>query len=145
MQRNNESIRSYIQRWTNIKNSAEDISEEIAIDAFRHGVLRRELREELGRSKPRTIKHLMEISNRWADGEDSIRDDRDYTPEDDDAEPRYDSGRRSSRNNDRHKRRKNRSYKDAEGTEFIAVQFLGNRKGSKRGGGSRDSSSRKPT
>jgi hypothetical protein len=58
MQRTHESIRSYIQRWTNLKNLTQDISEEIAIDAFQHGVHRRELKEELGRARPRTINQL---------------------------------------------------------------------------------------
>ena len=38
IQRHNEPVRSYIQRWTTLKNSAEDISEERAIDAFTNGV-----------------------------------------------------------------------------------------------------------
>ena len=63
-QRSGESLRSYIQRWSIIKNSAENISEDRAIDAFNGGVRRMELREELGRSKPKTIDHLMEITNR---------------------------------------------------------------------------------
>src|ERR1041385_6187923 len=32
-----ETVRAYIQRWTILKNSAEDISDESAIDAFRRG------------------------------------------------------------------------------------------------------------
>src|SRR5664279_1936327 len=36
-QKYGESIRAYIQRWTILRNSAEDISEESAIDAFRRG------------------------------------------------------------------------------------------------------------
>jgi hypothetical protein len=58
----------------------------MAIDAFRRGVQRRELREELDRSKPKTTKHLMDISNKMADSEDSVRADREYTPEDDDVD-----------------------------------------------------------
>ena len=51
-QRSGESLRFYIQRWSIIKNSVENISEDHAIDAFNGGVCRIELREELGRSKP---------------------------------------------------------------------------------------------
>lgn len=39
-QRSGESIRSYIQRWTILKNTTEDISEERAIDAFNTGLRR---------------------------------------------------------------------------------------------------------
>jgi hypothetical protein len=34
VQRKDETLRSYIQRWSVIKNSAEDVSDERAIDAF---------------------------------------------------------------------------------------------------------------
>ena len=46
-QGSNESIRKYIQRWTIMRNSAEDISEESAVDAFKRGLRRRELKESL--------------------------------------------------------------------------------------------------
>src|SRR3954462_11289622 len=45
-QRTGESIRSYILRWSNTKNSASHISEERAIDAFRDGVKRQDFKEE---------------------------------------------------------------------------------------------------
>ena len=72
-QRSGESLRSYIQRCSIIKNSAENISKDRGIDAFKGGVRRIELRKELGHSKPKTIDHLMEIANQWADGEDSVK------------------------------------------------------------------------
>ena len=40
-----ESLRAYIQRWTILKNSAEEISDESAIDAFRRGLQRVTFRE----------------------------------------------------------------------------------------------------
>jgi hypothetical protein len=55
MQRKDETLRSYIQRWSVIKNSAEDISDERAIDAFSAGLHRLDLMEEVGRTKPRTV------------------------------------------------------------------------------------------
>ena len=71
-QRTGESIRSYILCWSNTKDSAAHISEERAIDAFRNGVKRQDFKEELGRVKPKTLDHLMDIANRWADSEDSV-------------------------------------------------------------------------
>src|SRR3954471_14968937 len=70
--RTGKSIRSYILRWSNTKNSAAHISEERAIDAFKDGVKRQDFKEELGRVKPKTLDHLMDIASRWADGEDSV-------------------------------------------------------------------------
>jgi hypothetical protein len=53
----------------NKKNSAEDVSNERAVDAFTSGLRRSDLIEELGRAKPKTVSELMEIVNRFADGE----------------------------------------------------------------------------
>src|SRR4051812_9530850 len=39
---------------------------------FNGGVRRWEFREELGHVKPKTIDHLMDITNCWADGEDAV-------------------------------------------------------------------------
>jgi hypothetical protein len=55
MQRKDETLRSYIERWSVIKNSAEDISDERAIDAFSAGLRRLDLVEEVGRVKPRIV------------------------------------------------------------------------------------------
>jgi hypothetical protein len=108
-------------------------------------VHRRELKEELGRSKPKTITHLMEVANRWADGEDSMRGERDYTPEEDNVDARYsaDPGRRSSRNSDRRRKRKNRAYDEAYGAELVAAQFASNRDNGGRTSGNREGSYRK--
>src|SRR3954470_7852529 len=82
-----ESLRTYIQRWTILKNSAEDISDESAIDAFRRGLQRIDFKEQLGQMKVQTLARLLEQANNWADGEDSVwneseiqiaRTERDY-------------------------------------------------------------------
>ena len=67
---------SDLQRWTLLRNATEKISEDNAIYAFTRGVYRVELRETFGRVKPKTIAHLMQIANEWADGEDYIRNER---------------------------------------------------------------------
>ena len=53
----------------------------------------------------------MQIANEWADGEDSIRNERRGTPVEADAQ-----GSWSRRNNDRRRKRKARAYDDTEGT-----------------------------
>src|ERR1041385_8768872 len=46
-----ETLQAYIQCWTILKNSAEDISDESAIDTFRRGLQRTEFKEQLGQMK----------------------------------------------------------------------------------------------
>ncbi|KAK1603321.1 hypothetical protein QYE76_016673 [Lolium multiflorum] len=107
-QKQKESMRSYIGRFTKLLNAAEDVSVDRAIDAFSDGIRRESYIEELGRKKPKTITKLMEIANSWADGEDNVRKPRQRSDDEDDDQPKHDSGGRRDRN----KRRKNRSYDD---------------------------------
>jgi hypothetical protein len=76
-------LRSYIQRWSVIKNLAKDISDERAIDAFSAGLRRSDLMEEIGRRRPTTVAKLMEEANRFADGEDAYNNKRGHSPEGD--------------------------------------------------------------
>jgi hypothetical protein len=76
VQRKDEILCSYIQCWSVIKNSAEDVSDERAIDAFLAGLHRSDLVEEVGRTKPRIVSELMEVANRFADGEDAYNNKR---------------------------------------------------------------------
>jgi hypothetical protein len=77
VQRKDETLRSYIQRWSVIKNSAEDVSDERAIDAFLAGLRRSDLVEEVGRTKPRTVSELMKVVNRFADEDDAYNNNGD--------------------------------------------------------------------
>jgi hypothetical protein len=95
-----ETMCSYIQRWSVIKNAAEDVSDERAIDAFSAGLHRADLVEEIGRIKPRTVAELMEIANRFADGEDAYNNKRGRSPEVDKSSRQ----RRRYRNSDNHGR-----------------------------------------
>ncbi|KAK1661028.1 hypothetical protein QYE76_049187 [Lolium multiflorum] len=70
-QKQKESMRAYIGRFTKLLNAAEDVSVDRAIDAFSDGIRRESYIEELGRKKPKTITKLMEIANSWANGEDN--------------------------------------------------------------------------
>jgi hypothetical protein len=63
VQQKGETLRSYIQCWSAIKNSAEDVSDERAIDAFSSGLRRSDLVEEIGRTRPRTVSELMEVAD----------------------------------------------------------------------------------
>ncbi|KAK1573632.1 hypothetical protein QYE76_016399 [Lolium multiflorum] len=120
-QKHDESMRKYIQRWNIIKNSAEDISDERAIDAFVAGVRRADFIEDLGRTNPKTISALMEIANKWADGEDAIYNKRHRSPEED-------RGR-----NYQNRRRFSRQFYNNDAPGHISAGFRGN-----PGGNSRD-------
>jgi hypothetical protein len=81
VQRKGETLHSYIHRWSVIKNSAEDVSDERAIDAFSAGLRCSDLVEEIGRTRPATVAKLMEEANRFADGEDAYNNKRGCSPE----------------------------------------------------------------
>jgi hypothetical protein len=101
VQRKDKTLRSYVQWWSVIKNSAEDVSDEWAIDAFLAGLRRSDLMEEVGRTKPRTVSELIEVANRFTDGEDAYNNKLGHSPEVDRASRR----RRRYRNEDSHARR----------------------------------------
>jgi hypothetical protein len=75
------------------------VSDERAIDAFIIGLRRGDLVEEMGRIKPKTVSDLMDVANRFADGEDACNNKRTRSPEDDRG-TRYGGQRRRSRNYD---------------------------------------------
>jgi hypothetical protein len=81
VQKKGETLRSYIQRWSIIKNEADGVSDERAVDAFSEGLRRSDLVEEIGRTRPTTVAELMEQANKFADGEDAYNSKRGRSPE----------------------------------------------------------------
>jgi hypothetical protein len=100
VQRRDETLCSYIQRWSVIKNSVEEVSDERAIDAFSAGLRRSDLVEEVGRIKLKIVSELMEVANRFADGEDAYNNKRGRSPEVDKTSRQ----RQRYRNDDNHGR-----------------------------------------
>jgi hypothetical protein len=96
MQRKGKTLCSYIHQWSIIKNSAEDVSSERAVDAFTAGLRHSDLVEELGRARPKMVSELIEIASRFADREDTYNNKRAHSPEVDRASRQ----RRRSRNED---------------------------------------------
>jgi hypothetical protein len=94
-------IKFEVVTWSVIKNSAEDVSDERAIDVFSSGLRRSDLVEEIGRTRPKTVSELMEVANRFTDGEDAYNNKRGCSPEVD----RTSRQRRRYRNGDNHARR----------------------------------------
>jgi hypothetical protein len=119
VQRTGENLRSYISRWIILRNTAENISPERAIDAFQDGLIRCDFKEELGRCKPKTVDHLMSLANEWADGEDSIaapRSRRRSAERDVDAKDQFHtSSRKKGRRN---------CYDDADATDMVAAGYV---------------------
>jgi aldehyde:ferredoxin oxidoreductase len=128
VQRKDETLRSYIQRWSIIKNSTEDVSDERAVDAFLAGLRRSDLMEELGRAKPNTVSELMEVANRFTDGEDAYNNKRGRSPEVD----KVSRQRRRYRNEDGRARRNQIAAgyerRDEEGYASREFQREGNRR-----------------
>jgi hypothetical protein len=129
-QKSGETMRAYIQRWSLIKNTVEHVSDERAIDAFIGGIRRRDLVEELGRENPRTVADLIEIANKWADGEDVVYNKRARSPEED-------RNRNSNQN-----RRRFRNFAESDGPSQVSAGFHSNngdnhREDYRRGSGQR--------
>jgi hypothetical protein len=76
-----------------------EVLDERAIDAFIVGLRQGDLVEEIGRIKPKIVSDLMDIANRFADGEDACNNKRTRSPEDDRGN-RYGGQRRRSHNYD---------------------------------------------
>jgi hypothetical protein len=128
MQRKGETLRLYIQRWSIIKNSTEDVSDKRAVDAFSAGLCRSDLVEELGRTRPKIVSELIEIASRFATGEDAYNNKSARSPEVDRASRQ----RHMSRNKDGCVRRNQvaTGYEraDEEGSESREYQDKNNRR-----------------
>jgi hypothetical protein len=99
IQQCNETLRSYIQIWSIIKNSTVDVSDKREIDAFTLELRRGDLVEEMGRIKPRIVSDLMDVANKFVNSKDACNNKRMRSPKDDRGN-RYNSQRRRSRNYD---------------------------------------------
>jgi hypothetical protein len=99
VQQRGETLRAYIQRWSIIKNLAVEVSDKRAIDAFIVGLRQGDLVEEMGKIKPKTVSDLMDVANRFADGEDACNNKCTQSP-DDDRGNKYGGQRRRSHNYD---------------------------------------------
>ena len=72
-QKSNETLRDYIQRWTTLHHTVENVSEHQAVCAFKEGVRNRELNLKLGRIGDMSLSRMMEIASRYANSEEADR------------------------------------------------------------------------
>ena len=64
VQKQNETLQEYIQWWTTLHNTVENVTEHQAICAFKVGVTYQELNMKFGQTKTPTLSQAMEIANR---------------------------------------------------------------------------------
>ena len=70
VQKPNETLRDYIQRWTTLHHTVENVSHHQAVCAFKEGVRYRELNLKFGRTGDMSLARMMEIATRYANGEE---------------------------------------------------------------------------
>jgi hypothetical protein len=73
VQKNNETLQEYIQCWTTMHNTVENVTEHQAICAFKVGIKYRELILKFGRTETPTLSRVMEIASWYANGEEEDR------------------------------------------------------------------------
>ncbi len=73
VQKTNETLREYIQRWITLHHTVENVSDHQAVCAFKDGVKNRELSLKFGRTGDMTLSRMMEIATKYANGEDEDR------------------------------------------------------------------------
>ena len=70
MQKSNETLRDYIQRWITLHHIVENVSDHQAVCAFKEGVKYRELSLKFGRTGDMSLSRMMEIATKYANGEE---------------------------------------------------------------------------
>ena len=73
VQKPNETLRDYIQRWTTLHHTVENVSHHQAVCAFKEGVKNWELVLNFGRTGDMSLTRMMEIATRYANGEEEDR------------------------------------------------------------------------
>ena len=68
-----ESIRSYGQRFFEIKEKVTNLSDSDVIDYWINGFYRREDTRQFGQTRPKTMQQLRDMIKEWVDSEDQER------------------------------------------------------------------------
>ena len=93
-QDDNETLRSYLDRFNKIAMQIEHLSNELAIDALKFGTKLRKLRDKITTKKPQTFSEAMAIATKLIDLDE---DRRDMQKKDDERVPKQREERRESR------------------------------------------------
>ena len=70
VQKPNETLRDYIQRWTTLHHTIENVSHHQAVCAFKEDVRYWELNLKFDRTGDMSLTRMMEIATRYANGEE---------------------------------------------------------------------------
>jgi len=73
VQKQNEPLHDFIQRWTTLYHTVENVTEHQAVCAFKAGVRYRDLYLKFGRTGDISMSKMMEIAARYANGEEEDR------------------------------------------------------------------------
>ena len=73
MQKPNETLRDYIQRWITLHHTMENGSDHQAVCAFKEGVRYREINLKFGQTGDMSLTQMMEIATKYANGEEEDR------------------------------------------------------------------------
>lgn len=73
IQKQNEPLRDFIQHWTTLYHTVENVTEHQAVCAFKAGVRYRDLYVKFGRTGDISMSKMMEIAARYANGEEEDR------------------------------------------------------------------------
>ena len=73
VQKQNETLRDYIQRWTTLYHTIENVSDHQAVSAFKEGIRYRELNLKFGQSGDMSLARMLEIGTRYANGKEEHR------------------------------------------------------------------------
>ena len=73
VQKPNETLRDYIQRWFTLHHTVEYVSDQQDICAFKEGVKYRELNLKFGQTRDMTLTRMMEIATKYANAEEEDR------------------------------------------------------------------------
>jgi hypothetical protein len=69
-QEQGETLRKYMRRFFNKRDTVVDVSDKEVIDLFQDGLYHRRTFEDFGRCRPSSITHLKDMTTSWADEED---------------------------------------------------------------------------
>ncbi|KAI4997097.1 hypothetical protein ZWY2020_052439 [Hordeum vulgare] len=118
VQKQNEPLRDFIQRWTTLYHTVENITEHQAVCAFKAGMRYRDLYLKFSRIGDISMSKMMEIAARYENGEeeDRIRSGKHKAVADGDG------------NNNRKQKQKAPSTPQAETATFTNAKFKGKRK-----------------
>ena len=70
VQKPNETLRGYIQRWITLHHTVENVSDHQVVCAFKEGVKYRELNLKFGPTGDMSLSRMMEIATKYANDEE---------------------------------------------------------------------------